>query len=292
MKREKEAYFYIIPALVIIFVFVVVPVLTSLFYSFTDARILTIRRFDFNFVGFSNYWRFFQTTGFKRVMVSTFLYLFGSVVFVYIIGLFVALLLNQKLKLRPLIRGIVIIPWAIPQVVMVLIWRWMLNSQFGIIKYILESTGIVSGDFTFLGDANWAMFSVILVTVWRQYPIATIMLLSGLKTIPEELYEASSIDGANYFQKLLHITLPNLKYISSILILLLAVWSIGNFVIIWLLTGGGPADSTAVLSVFSYLQAFKFGNLGYGAAIGAIGLIISLLITAFYYRLFILRENI
>jgi multiple sugar transport system permease protein len=291
MKRTKEPYLYIAPALIVIIIFMVIPVFLTMFYSFTDARILGASRYGFNFVGGSNYVRFFQSSGSARVLLATFIYLLGSVVFVYIIGLIIALMLNQDLKLKPLFRGLVIIPWAMPPVVTVMIWRWILNSQFGILKYFVETTGIVSENFTFLGDADWAMLSAVLVTIWKQYPIAAIFLLSGLKTIPDELYEASSIDGAGYFQKLFYITLPNLKYISSILLLLLAVWSIGNFVIIWLLTGGGPADSTAVISIFSYLHAFKFGNLGYGASIGVIGLIISLIITAFYYMLFLLREK-
>lgn len=291
MKKTKEPYFYIAPSLIIIIIFMIVPIFLTAFFSFTNANMLTFRKFNFDVVGFSNYLRFFQSSNIKDVMISTFIYLLGCVVFVYIGGLFVALLLNQNLKLKPLFRGILIIPWAIPQVVLALLWKWMLNSQYGVLKYFLLSIGIVSKDFTFLGSSIWAMVSLLIVSLWRQYPIAAVMLLAGLKSIPADLYEAASIDGANYFQKLFYITLPGLKYVSSVLILLLSVWSIGNFVVIWLITAGGPADTTAVVSIFSYLNAFKFGKLGYGAAIGVIGLIISLLITVFYYKLFMASKK-
>ena len=288
---NKEPYLFIAPALLIIFIFMLVPIFLTVFLSVTDANILTVRNLDFDFIGFSNYLQFLRSGIFENVVTSTIIFVFGSVILTYVFGMYVAILLNQAIRLKPIFRGILILPWAVPQVVLVLIWKWMVNPQYGVLKYFLVGPGLVSEDFTFLGNPNFAMLTLLIVSLWRSYPLASVILLAGLKTIPEELYEAASIDGANPFQKFIFITLPGLRYVSSVLVLLLTIWSVGNFVIIWLMTGGGPADRTAVLAIYSYINAFKFTKLGYGAAIGMIALLFSLAISIIYYRLFMQRQE-
>ena len=288
---NKEPYLFIAPALLVIFIFMLVPIFLTVFLSVTDANILTVRNLDFDFIGFSNYLQFLRSGIFENVVTSTIIFVFGSVILTYVFGMYVAILLNQAIRLKPIFRGILILPWAVPQVVLVLIWKWMVNPQYGVLKYFLVGPGLVSEDFTFLGNPNFAMLTILIVSLWRSYPLASVILLAGLKTIPEELYEAASIDGANPFQKFIFITLPGLRYVSSVLVLLLTIWSVGNFVIIWLMTGGGPADRTAVLAIYSYINAFKFTKLGYGAAIGMIALLFSLAISIIYYRLFMLRQE-
>jgi len=288
---NKEPYLFIAPALLIIFIFMLVPIFLTVFLSVTDANILTVRNLDFDFIGFSNYLQFLRSGIFENVVTSTIIFVFGSVILTYVFGMYVAILLNQAIRLKPIFRGILILPWAVPQVVLVLIWKWMVNPQYGVLKYFLVGPGLVSEDFTFLGNPNFAMLTILIVSLWRSYPLASVILLAGLKTIPEELYEAASIDGANPFQKFIFITLPGLRYVSSVLVLLLTIWSVGNFVIIWLMTGGGPADRTAVLAIYSYINAFKFTKLGYGAAIGMIALLFSLAISIIYYRLFMQRQE-
>jgi len=288
---NKEPYLFIAPALLVIFIFMLVPIFLTVFLSVTDANILTVRNLDFDFIGFSNYLQFLRSGIFENVVTSTIIFVFGSVILTYVFGMYVAILLNQAIRLKPIFRGILILPWAVPQVVLVLIWKWMVNPQYGVLKYFLVGPGLVSEDFTFLGNPNFAMITILIVSLWRSYPLASVILLAGLKTIPEELYEAASIDGANPFQKFIFITLPGLRYVSSVLVLLLTIWSVGNFVIIWLMTGGGPADRTAVLAIYSYINAFKFTKLGYGAAIGMIALLFSLAISIIYYRLFMQRQE-
>jgi multiple sugar transport system permease protein len=283
-KFNKTAYLFIIPGLLMVVFFKLVPVAYASILSFTDARLLTMLK-RFNFIGFENYKEFILSSGFISSLGATFIYVVGGVFFSYCSGLFIASIMNQKFKLNALIRGILILPWAVPNVVVVLIFKWMYNPKYGIITWLLNIFGLVPRDFSILTNSNLAMLAVILMVLWKGYPISAVMLLAGLKSIPDELYEAASIDGANPVQQFFHITMPGLKYVSSVLILMLTIWSIGSFVFIWLTTGGGPGDKTSVLAIHAYKNAFIFGDIGRGAAIGVVSLIISLSITIIYLKL-------
>lgn len=174
----------------------------------------------------------------------------------FFVGLGIALLLNNPLKFNFLFRGIIILPWAVPQVVLVLLWKWMLNPQNGIINFFLHNIGLLPKNFSWLSNVNFAIIAILMVTLWKQYPLSCLILLAGMKAIPNELYEAAEIDGANGFKKFIYITLPGLRYVMAVLLLLLTIWSFGTFVIIWLMTRGGPVDRTSTLTIFTYLNAF------------------------------------
>jgi multiple sugar transport system permease protein len=281
-KADKTPYVLLAPAMVMIVLILILPIIISFAMSLTDANLLTWTKG--NFIGVNNYIAFLQSESFFKVIRATFIFVGGGVVFTYIIGLGVALLLNNHIRFRFLFRGIIIIPWVVPQVVLVLVWRWMINPQYGVVNWFLSSIGLLPQGFSWLTSPQFAILTLLFITVWRQYPLATIILLAGMKTIPDELYAAASVDGANSLQTFYHITRPGLRYVSSVLVLLLTIWSFGNFIVIWLMTMGGPADNTAILTIWSYLNAFKFNKLGYGAAIGIICLLISLVISILYYQ--------
>lgn len=284
-KTQKTPYFFLTPAFLIIGLFLLVPIFYAIVLSFTDVSLLKILK-DFNFIGFQNYIKFFTSNDFRDSIKATLIFVLGSVTFSFVVGLLVALLLNQKVKFGFIFRGLLILPWAVPQVVVVLIIKWLFTVQYGLVNYVGSILGIIPKDFSFFTNTNSAMFVILISVIWRAYPLSAIMLLAGLKSIPEELYESASIDGANPFQKFFHITLPGLKYIAFSLLLLLIVWGIGNFVFVWLFTKGGPFNSTAVLAIFSYKNAFVFGDVGYGASIGVIALVFSLIVSIFYYFIF------
>ncbi|MFC2159732.1 carbohydrate ABC transporter permease [Actinomycetota bacterium] len=290
-KVEKSPYFLLAPGMIIIFIFVLLPIFLAIFLSITDISLLGMRNLNFNFVGIDNYSKFLTSADFRTVIWSTIFFVIGSVFLSYTIGMLVAVLLNQKIRALPLFRGLLILPWAVPQVVVSIIWKWMINPQYGIINYIGHKFGLIPEGFSFLGHPQFAMITILITIAWRSYPLSAVMLLAGMKTIPEELYEAASIDGASPMQRFLHITIPGLRYITSVLILLLTIWSIGNFIFIWVMTQGGPANNTAILAIFSYLSAFKFGKLGYGAAIGVIALMVSLIVSVIYYKVFMQKAE-
>jgi multiple sugar transport system permease protein len=287
-KTEKTPYYFLVPAFLIITCFLLIPIFFAIILSFTDVTLLKILK-ELNFIGFDNYANFLTSSDFRDSIKATFIFVVGSVTFSFIVGLLIALLLNQKVRFGFIFKGLLILPWAVPQVVVVLIIKWLFTVQYGLVNYVGSQLGIIPVDYSFFTSTNSAMFVILISTIWRAYPLSAIMLLAGMKSIPDELYESASIDGANPFQKFFHITLPGLKYISLSLLLLLIVWGIGNFVFVWLFTKGGPFNSTAVLAIFSYKNAFIFGDVGYGASIGVIALLFSLIVSVFYYFVFMRR---
>ncbi|MHB8277690.1 MAG: carbohydrate ABC transporter permease [Candidatus Humimicrobiaceae bacterium] len=284
-RFERTPYVLLTPALIIIFAVLIIPILYAIFLSFTDSNLLKLGKASF--IGLKNFETFFISESLSKVLYATSVYVVGGVSLTFFIGLGVAWLLNNSLKPNFLFRGIAILPWAVPQVVLVLIWKWMLNPQNGVLNFFLHKIGLIPKDFSWLSNVHFAILAILMVTIWKQYPLSFMILLAGMKTIPNELYEAASIDGANGFQKFIHITLPGLRYVISVLLLLLTIWSFGNFVIIWLMTQGGPADRTSTLTIFTYLNSFKFNKLGYGASIGVLCLLVSFVFSIIYYKVFI-----
>ena len=288
LKRiDLSAYLLIMPSTLIIIIFLIIPIVRSINLSFTDAVLLNIG--NAKFIGLANYGTFFSKGIFQKVIIATMVYVIGGVSLTYFIGLIFAVLLNQKFKGRGIVRAILILPWAVPQVVLVIIWKWMLNPQNGVINYLLNP--LVPKNFSWFEKPTYAMIAILLATAWKQYPIAYVIILAGLQTIPDELYEAASVDGASAVKKFIHITMPGLAYVTKVLILLMTIWHFGNFVIIWLMTKGGPNDRTAVFTVFTYLNSFKFSKLGFGAAIGTITFLISLIFSIGYYIIFIRQRK-
>lgn len=284
-KLYLAPYLLIVPTLIVIAVFWFVPIVKAFLLTLTNAQLLAIDRAKF--VGLSNYVKFFTDGDVWTVTRATLEYVVFGVFGAYGIGLFTAIIVNRDFWGRGVARTILILPWMVPQVVLVVIWRWMLDPKYGVVDFVLRTIGLVPPNFSWLGNPSLAMLTVLTATIWKEYPLAMLILLAGLKSIPNELYDAASVDGATASQVLVRITLPMLRYVSRILILLLIVWHFGNFVIIWLMTQGGPANTTATLTVFTYLSAFRFGDLGYGATIGMIIMVVTFLISVSYYRIFI-----
>jgi multiple sugar transport system permease protein len=287
LKYRMTPYSFVLPAMVTIAVVMIIPIFVAIGISMTDAKLLAFNQAKF--IGLKNYATFFGDKDFKFVILATSIYVVGGVGLTYVFGLATATILNQKIKGRFVFRAMMILPWVIPQVVLVLIFRWMLNPQYGVINFLLSSIGLIPRDFAWLSNPNFAILAILMVTLWKQYPLGCLILLAGMKSIPDELYEAASVDGANAVRKFIHITIPGLRYVTAVLILLLVIWSFGNFVIIWLMTQGGPANRTSTLTIFTYLNAFKFSKLGYASAIGFICLVISLVFSIIYYSFYIKR---
>jgi multiple sugar transport system permease protein len=289
MRRRQRfhatPYLLILPSLAIIVAFLIIPILQAVMLTFTNTSLLT--RQNAKFIGLKNYIDFFTGSNFGRVFVATFVYVVGGVAFTYVFGLFTAAILHNNFVGRGLARTLLIMPWVVPQVVLVIVWKWMFNPKYGVINFLLSSIRLVPTDFSWFSSATFGMSAILITTVWKQYPLALLILLAGMQSISKELYEAASVDGANPVQKFIRITMPGLRYVTTVLVLLLTVWHFGNFVIVWLMTQGGPANSTATLTIFTYLNAFKFDKLGFGATVGIIALLISLIFSGVYYRLFV-----
>mgnify|MGYP005843232213 CR=1 FL=1 len=274
--------FLIFPAVVLISLLLFYPISRGIQLSLFDVGLL--RPNAGTFVGLANYAELFQRSDFYNALQVTTIYTIGVVVFSYLIGLGTALLLNAKLPLRGVIRTLTIMPWAVPEVVAVMIFIWMFDAQYGVINYFLMQLGLIDRQIPWLVQGTLALPAVLIVTIWKQFPIATLIVLAGLQTIPDEQYEAAAIDGANRWQRFRFVTWPGLRALNIVLILILIFYSFRRVTIIYTMTGGGPARATETLSVQTYLEAFKFFDLGYAAAIGTVLLLSLLVFTLIYFR--------
>lgn len=271
------------PAGLIMAVLLAYPVLRGIVLSFFNTRLL--RYGQGRFVGFDNYVDLVADPNFWNSVWVTLLYGAAVTVCTYALGLGFALLMNQRMPARGLLRTIIIMPWAVPEVVAVLIFVWLLDAQYGLVNYVLVTAGILSAPAAWLADAHLALPALVMVTCWQQFPLAMLILLAGLQTIPRELYEAAMSDGAGRWASFRHVTWPGLRAVNVVLVLLLVLNSFRRVTVIYAMTGGGPARATETLSILTYNTAFQYQQLGYGAAIGTALLLILGVLSFVYLRL-------
>ena len=274
-----KKYLYIIPALLVLTLVLIIPLGMALSMSFKSE----IGNGLFQFTGLKNYLTILQEPNFWRTLLNTFYFTFFSVFLHLVIGVAASLLLNKDfVKGRIIFRIIALLPYMFSAVVVASTWKWMMNSQFGVINDILVKIGVNS--IPWLTNVRFSMPSIILANSWRGFPFIMIMSIAGLQAIPVEHYEASTIDGANNFQKFFFITLPQLKEILSVGIILDFIWVFKYFDLTKVMTNGGPAGSTEVLVTLVYKHAFEFFNIGYASALAVIVFIILLLLSSLYVK--------
>jgi multiple sugar transport system permease protein len=257
------ALLFILPILILMTAFIAWPFVRA---ALTSMTIRTLAK-ETKFVGLDNYIRLYTDPYYLQAVRATFVFTIGSVVTKLILGLIAALLLHSLKRWRNLITALVLLPWIIPSVVQALAWRSIYDPLFGGLNPILLGLGVISEPLSWLADPNLAMASVIAVNVWAGVPFFTITILAGLKSIDEELYEAAAIDGANAWDKFIHITLPGLRYVIAVATLLSTIWTFNNFETIFLLTGGGPGNLTKVYSILAYEKAIRSLQFGPGTAV-------------------------
>jgi multiple sugar transport system permease protein len=276
------AYVLAAPMAIMIIVVIIIPIIRVVYMSFFDYYLA--RPNNHPFIGLQNYTKLFMDKTFFVSVRVTLIYIFVTVILRYVLGLGIALLLHEKFPGRGLARSIMIIPWAVPEVVACLIFIQMFDYQYGIINYWLSQLGIIHEPLKWLADLRLALPSAMLVNIWKGTPWAAIMLLAGLQSIPESLYEAAKIDGANAWQRFRNVTLPLLKPISLAVFLLLVIWTIKDFAIVYVLNKGGPARATEVLTIFLYHKGFEGLRMGVASAAGVILLVVSMLFTIIYLK--------
>ncbi len=279
---RHAAYVLVLPTVVAIVLINLYPLLYAAVLSFQEAKLGTAAPI---FIGLDNYRRLMADPEIWNAIRITLIFTLFSVVGSVLIGLGLALLLNSGFRGRGIVRSLFIIPWAIPAFVAALIWAWMFNDQFGIINAGLKQLGIARPPIWL--DRNNAIWSLILVMIWKSFPFQLVVMLAGLQSIPAEMYDAAAVDGANSRQAFWSITLPLLRPVAMVSILLASINAFHYFPIPWILTGGGPSKATNVLAIEAYTVAFNAGDMGYGAA-GAMLMFFFIMIGALVYvRLYI-----
>ena len=251
---------------------IVLLVLALVAYPFTYAVYLSMTRKFVGmppvFVGLENYVRLANDGFFLRAVWNSFIFTFGSVVFKLGLGMSMALVLTSNIRFRSFFTGVLLVPWVAPTVVSALNFLWIYDGSLGVLNYMLTKVfGITSQGIGWQSEPGWAMASVIFVNIWRGFPFFGISFLAGMKAIPAELYEAAAVDGANAVQRFLHITLPALRNIVIIVVLLSTIWTFNDFGIVYILTKGGPGGATMVMPVFTYETAFGAQRLGEAIAV-------------------------
>lgn len=282
MRKIVVAYAFIAPLVIVITAVIAVPLISVVQMSFRDWYM--VRPTDHPFIGFENYYRVIKDRYFIKALGTTGIYLVVTIFFKFILGLGVALFLNQKFRGRGLIRSIVIIPWALPIVVACLLWINMLDERWGIVNCVLRNIGLIKEPIKFFSDPSIALRSAIAVNIWKGTPFVIIMFLAGLQSIPGEIYEAAKIDGASYWSICKSIIIPMLKSFLTVVTLLVAIWTLKDFAIVYVLTSGGPAHATEVLPIYIYNSAFKDLSMGVGAAASCFLLLFALIFSILYVK--------
>lgn len=239
------------------------PLINALYTSLTDKTIGVVG----NFVGFNNYLDLIRDPVFWLTVKNSFVFTFGAIILKLLLGMMMALVLNQKLLFLDLWRALLFLPWTVATIVTVLMFGFMYSGTGGIFNTILIKLGLIEEALAWFGTPILAMVSVILVNVWRGTPFFGISILSGLQSIPREQYEAAELDGANSIQRFLFITLPSIKNVVLLVTVVSTIWTLNDFQIIWVLTRGGPVNSTQVFSTLTYNYAFLNLNIAKGIAV-------------------------
>jgi ABC-type sugar transport system permease subunit len=240
------------------------------------------------FVGMENYVRLAEDGFFRRAVANSFIFTFGSVIFKLLLGMIMALVLTTNVRFRAFWTGVLLIPWVAPTVVSALNFLWIFDGSLGVLNYLLVKVfHILPQGVGWLSEPGTAMASVIGVNVWRGFPFFGISFLAGMKAIPGELYEAAAVDGANALQRFFHVTLPGIRNIAIIVVLLSTIWTFNDFGIVYILTKGGPGGATMVLPVLTYETAFGAQRLGEAIAVALYllpALAITIMVLARYMR--------
>lgn len=264
-REKRQAWVLLAPMLIVMGLLTAWPLLRTIWLSFTDAALIG-NGSEVNYVGIENYLYALTDPDFLSSIWRTLYFTVVSVALEGIIGVLVALLLNQKFYGRSFLRVLVILPWALPTIVNAMMWRLNFNPDYGSINALLTQLGIIDGYRSWLGSPDSALNAVMLADVWKNYPLVTLLTLAAMQSIPEDLFEAARLDGASAFRRFQAITFPAIVGPLSVALILRTIDAFKIFDIIYVMTRGGPVDSTKTLSFFVYQESFSYLRAGSGAA--------------------------
>ena len=274
---------FILPTMALLAILILYPVVSTVILSFTDAA--------GRYVGGDNYAAAFRSSSTIRVIFNTIYYVAGSVILQLVIGVAAGILLNQKFRGRAVVRSLMLIPWVIPGIVAAMTWAWMFHTDYGIVNYALVSLGIIDQPVGWLTNPSTVMPALIAVNAWKMFPFVAVMVLAGLQSVPEELYEAARVDGAQFRHEVWHIMLPQLRPVLVAITLLLVIWGLDGITIIYSMTGGGPAGRSMIFPIQIYAMAFEFFEFNRAAALSVVYFLLIVGLIALYLRAFAPQEN-
>jgi multiple sugar transport system permease protein len=282
-REQLTGYLTIAPAFILILGLTLYPVAYSIWLSLLEKHSFFPQE---RFIGLENYFYLWKDSEFWSSLWLGTVYSIWTILLQVILGVAAALILNEAFVGRGLVRGVVLFPYMIPTIVAVILWKWLLNDMYGIVNYWLLALGIVRDPISWLG-ADHIMLSTIIMSVWQFFPFVLLSILARLQTIPPELYEAAKVDGASAFRRFVHITLPQIRGILFVVILLRSIWMFTKFDTVWLMgEGAGAGRFIRTLPVYAYMRTLTYYQAGLGAALAVIMFAILVVCTVIYFGLF------
>jgi multiple sugar transport system permease protein len=281
--RHRADYLYVLPALSVMALVIAYPVYFTVYLSFFNTP-PNLALEDKIFIGLGNYGRILAAESFHEATWNTLVWTVFSTLFAFVLGFGVAIALNRELVGRGLLRGTLLVPYVISAVAASYVWRWLYHSDFGVIGALLVALGITDGPINILDSRSRVMPALIIVNVWKEFPFAMIMMLAGLQTVPDQLLRAAQVDGASAWQRFWHVTVPHLKAVSLVTVLLLLVTNLNSFTIPWIMTGGGPAGASEIWITHVYSLAFGRIRFGLASAYSVILFVVMMTMGWFYVR--------
>ena len=284
-RHENVGLLFSLPAVIYMLAFVGYPILSNIMLSLQDVTVANLSRGVRHFIGIDNYIKLFRDSVFLKSLGNTLVFTISCLIFQFLIGFALALFLNKPFSTARPVRGLLMIPWMIPMTVTALVFKLLFATDIGVVNYILRSLHLISQNIDWLTSSKTAMLVVIIANVWIGIPFNTILLSTGLTTIPQELYESAAIDGANARQSFFRITLPLLRSTIESVLVLGFIYTFKVYDLVYVMTSGGPVNSTHLLSTYSYKQSFELFNYSMGSAVANVLLLILLMVGILYLRI-------
>ena len=283
-RYENVGIIFVLPAFIYMFVFVGYSIVQNIILSMQDVTAANLVRGTKSFVLFENYATLFHDDIFLKSLGNTLLYTVLCLIFQFLIGFALALFFSKRFALAKSIRGILLVPWMIPVTVTALMFKLLFATDIGVFNYILKSLHLIENNIEWLTTPKTAMFALIFANVWIGIPFNMILISTGLTTIPKELYESASIDGANKLQSFLHITIPLLRPTIESVLILGFIYTFKVYDLVYVMTSGGPVNSTHMLSTYSYKLSFEMFKYSKGSAVANVLLVVLMIVGVFYIK--------
>ena len=276
MQKQSAGYLFVLPALMVLGMLIAYPIAYTGLLSVTDNA--------GNFVGLNNFRRILAARATPTAFWNTLWWVFGSIVFQVVLGVLTAVLLNQNFRGRAVVRSVTLVPWVVPGIVAATTWAWMLHTEFGIINYMLTSPGVIDKPVGWLTNGNTVMPVMIAINIWKMFPFVAIMVLAGLQSISNDLYEAARIDGASFWEEVWYAMLPQVRSVIVAVTLLLVIWALNHITIIYAITRGGPANRTLITPIQIFRTAFENVQFGQAAALSVMFFAVAIVIVFIYIK--------
>lgn len=279
-KKNYTRWLFVLPAIIIVLALFVYPIISSFYFSFTNKNLI---RPTYDFVGLDNYIAVLKDKGFWNAFLNSLKWTIFSLGGQLLVGFTAALALNKVKHLKGFYKTLLIIPWAFPSIVIAFSWQWILNGVYGFLPNILVQLGLCDTPPQFLTDRVLTFVVLVFINIWFGAPMIMVNVLAALQTVPQDQYEAAEIDGAKGWQSFLYITVPHIKVVTGLLVVLRTVWIFNNFDLIYLITGGGPAGATQTVPVYAYDMGWGTKLLGKSSAVTVLLFIFLMAVCVAYF---------